>query len=664
MGDDVAVKSINSKVAIAIIAVLLVALGGSAALSGYFTSSMAEQGIESNLTALSQGLGKEVGSWLETRKAEMNVVANSPTVKTFNQDVLVNYMASEVNRIQIYDFLVYADAQGNYVTSQNIKGNLVDRDYFKKAKETLKPQIGVPVVSRATGKTIVHVSAPIIQNGQFAGIIAGGVNIDYLDKIIETMKVGQTGYAYIVQQDGLVIVHHDENIEMKLNALTDPSLSPELKAAAQKMIQGLSGITEYSFQNTNKYLGYAPIPGTEWSIAVNVPTAEMNGTLKKINTINIIMPIAAIVLAVLLLMWLLKRIVILPVKQLDECMAQAETGDLTARTEISADDEMGRLGDHFNKMMTAQGEVIQSIRHTALELSGISEEMAASAEEVAGSSASVSETARDLVQETEGANQSVIEVSQVLVHLSSLIQIASAKAASAGQGSLYVKESALSGRDQIGGLIKSMTTIQERSLETHQLIGQLSQYSGRIKEIAETITNIANQTNLLALNAAIEAARAGEQGKGFAVVAEEVRKLAEQSSQEAGQVTEIIQLIASATENAVSAVQKSNEEVENGAKTADDAKAALESILEAVFKSVQDIEQINNVTSEQVATSDEVIQLIDRVAQGIEKPISTSKDILSAMNEISTAMEQVANVTSQVSSMAQDLQKQEGRFKL
>ncbi len=67
--------------------------------------------------------------------------------------------------------------------------------------------------------------------------------------------------------------------------------------------------------------------------------------------------------------------------------------------------------------------------------------------------------------------------------------------------------------------------------EFAEAMSEISEQSGKIKQIITDMEDIAFQINMIALNAAIEAARAGENGKSFAVVADEVRNLALKSSE-------------------------------------------------------------------------------------------------------------------------------------
>ncbi len=60
----------------------------------------------------------------------------------------------------------------------------------------------------------------------------------------------------------------------------------------------------------------------------------------------------------------------------------------------------------------------------------------------------------------------------------------------------------------------------------------------QIASVVKLINAIASQTNLLALNATIEAARAGEAGRGFAVVANEVKALSRQTADATKQIAD------------------------------------------------------------------------------------------------------------------------------
>jgi methyl-accepting chemotaxis protein len=74
-------------------------------------------------------------------------------------------------------------------------------------------------------------------------------------------------------------------------------------------------------------------------------------------------------------------------------------------------------------------------------------------------------------------------------------------------------------------------------------VGDLDSNSAAIGKVIEVIQGLSEQTNLLALNATIEAARAGEAGQGFAVVANEVKLLANQTSEAAGDIGASIEAI-------------------------------------------------------------------------------------------------------------------------
>ncbi len=352
-----------------------------------------------------------------------------------------------------------------------------------------------------------------------------------------------------------------------------------------------------------------------------------------------------------------------PIKKLCGLMSKAGEGDLTVHGQVESHDEVGQLVNSFNNMLDHLRSLVSKVGQTAVELSAASEELASSSEEVSATSTEVANTIQAVTREAEAGNDSMLEISKVLLELSSLIQIAKERANEADDDSKLMQNAAIEGRKTVDETMQCMDNIKSQTLESEELTHTLNVYSAEIHTITETITSIAQQTNLLALNAAIEAARAGEAGRGFSVVAEEVRKLAEQSSNGSKEVAEKLAKVTEATQASVEATIKSRNEVERGADSVVQLGQALERILGAIERTVENTSRIISVTDNEVSSSEKIVALISTTAGGIETTAKHAEEVAAATQETTATMETIAASAEELSAIAHDLKQGVEKFK-
>ncbi len=337
-------------------------------------------------------------------------------------------------------------------------------------------------------------------------------------------------------------------------------------------------------------------------------------------------------------------------------------GDLTVRSAMTGSDELSAVGRSLDGMLDGLRSVIFNLQEKAISLSMLSENTAASSEEVTSTTQEVAESNMKLAEEIGAGRRCTIEASKNILEMNTIIQAAREIASRASKNSHSMAEAASKGKETVSSSIGHMEGIRDAVSETEKIISQLNQYSQRIGVVGTTITSLADQTNLLALNAAIEAARAGEAGRGFAVVADEVRKLAEQSQQGAREVAELVEKIFEGTAAAVTSMGKSREDVEEGVAIAHVAGEALEKIMEATKSSVDDIRLIIEATETEVDKAGEVITLVDKTASVMENADEQVQTVAASMEETAAAMESVSSSATEVSSTAEDLRKLAERF--
>ena len=561
----------------------------------------------------------------------------------------------------LFERLIIVDARGRSVMdSENQVSNtdLSDRDYVQESLRG-KDSTSEVIISKFTDKPVVAVAHPLELEGKIVGALVGTINFNGISEHAAEVEIGETGYAYMLDRQGL-IVYHPKKDKILVENLSQTS-STELKTLVEKMKQGETGEGFYTYEGVYKFVRYEP--SGKWTVAV---TANFNDYMAPALTIRnrtLAIVIIATIIA-LIIAYLVSAGITNPIRQLQSLMELAGQGDLTVSSEIKTRDEIKALGDSFNVMISSQSKIVSEVRNNTQELSAGSQEMAASSEQISSATQQIGASMQQVAADAERQNASIVDASKALIELSSLVQIAQNKAVSANESSMNTMKTAQDGRAKVKEMVGAMDIIREKSDESARVIDKLNELSSKIGEIVTTINAIADQTNMLALNAAIEAARAGEHGKGFAVVAEEVRKLAEESNKGANEIATLIHEMGSQTEEAVQSMDEGKHAVDNGIQVVNTTDATFADIINAVDSSVRSIKEIEDITKAEVATSDQVVKLIDAIASVAEATAAASEEVSSAAEEQTAAVETLSSTAQQTSSMANDLEELVQKFKV
>lgn len=606
----------------------------------------------------------DLGRWLEVRVSEVNMLANSPILAENNKERVIPYLASESKRLPGYLAFFVIAGNGDTYYNNGATSNLKDRDYFVQVMATGKPVISNPVMSRTANKPVVILASPIIRNGKVDGVLGATITTDDLSALTGKIKQGQTGYSFLIQKDGLAIAHPDAKMAMKMNLLKDANIPVELKEMATRMAKKENGIILYSFDGTSRYAGFAPIPGTDWSIGTNVPVAEVTSILGVMIRSSVFSGLAALLIASLLVFWFATRFT-KPITLVASMASQIAGGDLRVKQlGLDSSDEIGKMSGAMDQMATSLNQLVRKVSSAAEQLAASSEQLTASAQQSAEASNMVAGTVTQMAEGAAQQNEAVNDAAAIIEQMTkSLDGMASTAGNLAELATRSVSQTEV-GRKGIENAVTQMGAVGQGTAATANSVLELQSSSQKIAEIVGLISGIAGQTNLLALNAAIEAARAGEAGRGFAVVAEEVRKLAEQTETAAQQITALIRENDDSIQSTVGRMQQAKGDVESGVNLVNTAGRGFESIAGMVGDLSGRIVEMSAIVKELSLGSRKVNQSVESVEKISQKTAADAQGISAATEEQSASMEEIASSSQALAKLAGDLQEMINQFRV
>lgn len=588
-------------------------------------------------------------------------VAETPNDSVINSSFNFIQNVQKNNKDSIEEVII-TDTSGKVIIDSDSKEpnlNIGDRDYFKKAISGSEA-VSEVLVSRFTGNHAIFIAYPLKNGEKIVGTLVGSIKFDIISSEAKKIKVGNSGYAYMIDRNALIVYHPTSSKILKEN-ISDTT-SKELKAIVNEMKNGKTSEGFYNYEGAYKYVSFKP--AGNWVVAVTDNYDDYMSAAIKIRNNTIYIVILFIFIAILSSYVFSTRAIVNPIKKIEQLMRLAGDGDLKVNINLRGNDEIKQLGDSFNSMISHQHEIVTTVLSASQQLNAASEEMAASSEEINAASEEINASINEVATAAEKQNDSIINASEVLVQLSSLVQMAQNRANATSSNADNTMTIAELGRVKVDETVKAIDIISKGTDETVLALDELNSLSVKVGGISNTINSISEQTNLLALNAAIEAARAGENGKGFSVVADEVRKLSEESNEKAKEISLLVTEIMKQTQNAVTSMRKAKKEVDNGVVIVSETDATFINIIEAVKYIVKNIEEILDITNDEVASSDQIVKLINEMATMTENTSAISENVSSATNDQVTSIETLTSTAEETSALSEELTKLVERFKL
>jgi methyl-accepting chemotaxis protein len=604
-------SSLTILVSYGLIFLTIILIGGISLLASYrYAEEASDQTMDQKLTSAESNVERRVNSMkkeLAIEGANAVIFREGRSVEEIS-DILASAAATSD-----YDEFSLAAADGVTYNSDG-QINISDREYFTKAMEGT-PYVSSPLVSRRDEGTYMMTASKLPDD---SGVVFGLLPIKVFLASIESVKLGDTGFVFVLDKHGVVIAYPDTEVvkaesdfsKLAGTDLGEPGFFKMLGEATPEMTAGKSGAVELNAEGKNYLVSYKPIEGPEqWSIGVVVPKDELFENFNNIRNITlialIVMLIAGFIAAMRLSKTLTSPIVSITerisqlaegnlhtgvdvrtitkehhelhtnlettinylkgyIDDIDHVLSNIADGNLNTKSRIEYKGDFADIGKALEKILNNLGVTIDVI--------------AQSTESISTGSAQITQSTQSLLTGSIEAANSIKNIDVSIEKIGDNLSKTVADTTDASNVANLARQTAIDGNTKMHELLSS--------------IDDINKAAEAIRQINKTINGIAFQTNILSLNAAVEAARAGGAGRGFAVVADEVSMLAGKCAEAAGDTATLIDGVLKAAHTGTASAAATAETLDHIVEQSENVNKIMSALSDGAVKQANEMNEV------------------------------------------------------------------------
>jgi sigma-B regulation protein RsbU (phosphoserine phosphatase) len=310
--------------------------------------------------------------------------AQSPMVSS-------TYLATESGWMIQADYIAYTKYDEN---GTMLYYEAADRQWYQRASNAAQGEVVYTDVMKDIhkGGDCIVCASPVYMDGELVAVAGVGSYLDTVKEAVLNTKIGDNGYAFLVNEKGEVIVSGRTEGETAAYAEQDMDLrnsdNTELAQAAAGMTACEAGFQKITLDGKDVYIAYAPLKRLGWSFVTVLDVSEvvapakenrsvilslMNEVGQKQNTaigkmfVTFAILLAIVTVCACIFGTMCSRKLTMPIRQLTDEVARIDGGNLDYRIDITTGDEVEDLGNAFNSMTGQIREYINNLAEVTAE---------------------------------------------------------------------------------------------------------------------------------------------------------------------------------------------------------------------------------------------------------------------------------------------------------
>ena len=303
---------------------------------------------EALMVQTAKGLADQIDGWIQGNFSTLRMAATLPEIVSMNREQQEPVLKA-IGREYPFMYLVFTVGPNGTNIARSDNQPLVsyaDRQYYKDimAGKTLTWQT---VTGRTSKLPALIMAVPIRDGNRVVGVLATAMNVEDISKKAANWKMGRTGFAFLVDEQGNVVSHPKQQYAEKRENLNNTPLISTFRKKGWTSIT-----TPFAGEKGQTAIGHARSNSYGWVLALQQDENEIFETLNIIQNFALTL-LAVTVLLVVTIAWFSARALVTPIMELTDAAERMSLGELNVKIDVKSRDEIGLLAQAIGRMQTS-----------------------------------------------------------------------------------------------------------------------------------------------------------------------------------------------------------------------------------------------------------------------------------------------------------------------